>query len=135
MHQQSWLLLAVAAVGTLASPVEPRASKLTVPLKHKVAPNAVSPKSLVQKGRARLANVNNEDAALHFNVDASSGVLINEDVSYIAPFKIGGTTYDLIVDTGCLLLFFLVSLLFIVSVVLTVWFISQQYVVRRAGPL
>ncbi|KAK0388277.1 hypothetical protein NLU13_4522 [Sarocladium strictum] len=95
MVHTTYILMALAAIGVIATPVTPRAKTLTVPLKHNN--NVKSLKGLVEKGQARLRNVN---GAVHLNNDVSSGTVINEDASYVAPVKIGGSTYDLIVDTG-----------------------------------
>jgi hypothetical protein len=96
MVYSTYLLMALAATGALSTPVAPRTKTLTVPLQH--ANNVKSIKGLVEKGQARIQKVN---GAVHLNNAVSSGTVINEDVSYVAPFKIGGTTYNLIVDTGC----------------------------------
>ncbi|KAL7892101.1 aspartic peptidase domain-containing protein [Trichoderma sp. SZMC 28014] len=90
--------LAVVATATaaLASPVKPSGKTVTLPLKR--VSNVKSAKSLVQKGQARLAKVNNVKTV--GNIDASSGSITNEDVSYVANVQIGDGTYSLIVDTG-----------------------------------
>lgn len=41
----------------------------------------------------------------------SSGVVTNEDVSYVAPVVIGGKTWELIVDTGCKSMFFTTNMM------------------------
>lgn len=91
--------LAVVATATaaLASPVKPSGKTVTLPVKR--VSNVKSAKSLVQKGHARLAKVNNVKTV--GNIDASSGSITNEDVSYVANVQIGDGTYSLIVDTGC----------------------------------
>lgn len=91
--------LAVVAVATtaLASPVKPSAKTIALPVKR--VNNVKSAKSLVQNGIARLNKVNGVKAI--GNIDASSGPVTNEDVSYVAAVTIGGKSYDLIVDTGC----------------------------------
>lgn len=95
MVHTTYLLMALAAIGVIAGPIQPRTKTLTVPV-HGVN-NVKSIKGLVEKGQARIQKVN---GAVHFNKDVSSGTVINEDVSYVAPLKIGGSTYNLIVDTG-----------------------------------
>ena len=93
------LVAAVAAVS--ASPVESRAKIATVPLTR--LSTVKSAKTLVEKGQARLRNFNGvKDAEVVER--ASSGAVTNEDVSYVAAVTIGGSSYDLIVDTGCTLL-------------------------------
>lgn len=95
MGYSTYLVMALAATSALATPVAPRAKTITVPVQLKN--NVKSVKNLVAQGQARIQKIN---GGVHFNKDASSGTVTNEDVSYIAPVKIGGTTYDLIVDTG-----------------------------------
>lgn len=91
--------LAVVATATaaLASPVKPSVKTVTLPVKR--VSTVKSAKSLVQKGQARLAKVNG--VKTFGNVDAASGSITNEDVSYVADVTIGNGTYSLIVDTGC----------------------------------
>lgn len=86
-------LLAVAATAVSASPIVPQAK--TAPLSLKRHSNISSVKNIVHKGKARISNVNGLAA------DVGSGTVTNEDVSYVAPVSIGGTTFQLIVDTGC----------------------------------
>ena len=89
-------LLAAAAVS--ASPVALQPRTAVLPLKH--VSNISSVKNIVAKGQARLNKVNGifaVDAA-----DVSSGSVTNEDVTYVAPVTIGGSTWQLIVDTGCM---------------------------------
>jgi hypothetical protein len=94
-------VLAAATAGSVsvsASPVsiEPREGKtVAVPLKH--VSNARSIKSLTSQGQARLNHYNNKGRGV-----VSSAPITNELVSYVAPVDIGGTTYSLIVDTGCM---------------------------------
>lgn len=90
----------LAAVAVSASPVAPLAKTVVLPLKH--VSNVSSVKNIVAKGHARINKVNGVfaiDAA-----DVSSGSVTNEDVTYVAPVTIGGSTWQLIVDTGCMLL-------------------------------
>lgn len=87
--------MALAASGALATPVAPRAKTLTVPVKHVSTVKDV--KTLVEKGQARLRKVNGD---VEFRKESSSGTVTNEDVSYVAAVTIGGSTYNLIVDTG-----------------------------------
>ena len=91
----------LAASAALASPIERQVKTAVLPLKH--VSNFTSVKNLVSKGQARLNKVNGV-AAIDAVSAVSSGSVTNEDVSYVAPVSIGGTTYDLIVDTGCMLL-------------------------------
>lgn len=93
-------ILSVAAVAVSAAPLEGRAETVVLPLKKHA--NVTSINNIVQKGRARISSINNDQAAPAARAaDASSGTVTNEDVSYVAPVTIGGTSYDLIVDTGC----------------------------------
>jgi hypothetical protein len=85
-------LLAAAAVS--ASPIELQPRTAVLPLKQ--VSNISSVKSIVGKGQARLNKIN--------GAEVSSGSVTNEDVSYVAPVSIGGSTWQLIVDTGCKLL-------------------------------
>ncbi|KAL6900054.1 aspartic peptidase domain-containing protein [Trichoderma evansii] len=91
--------LAVVATATvaLASPVKPSAKTVTLPVK-RVSNVKGSAKSIVQKGHARLNKINGVKAV--GKLDASSGSVTNDDVSYIAAVTIGDGTYNLIVDTG-----------------------------------
>lgn len=91
----------LAASTALASPIERQVKTAVLPLKH--VSNVTSVKNLVSKGQARLNKVNGV-AAIDAVSAVSSGSVTNEDVTYVAPVSIGGTTYDLIVDTGCTLL-------------------------------
>lgn len=93
-------LTLVAAVVS-ASPVKPQDKITALPLKH--VSNISSVKNIVQKGQARIQKCNGNPTA-QFNKDASSGAVTNDDVSYVAPVKIGSGTWELIVDTGCMLL-------------------------------
>jgi predicted aspartyl protease len=88
------LVTLLAASAALAAPVEERQAK-TVALPVKRVSNFSSVKNLVSKGQARLDKVNAAS-------EVSSGSVTNEDVSYVAAVTIGGTSYDLIVDTGCM---------------------------------
>lgn len=92
--------LTVAAVAVSAAPLESRAAAIALPLKKHS--NVTSINNIVQKGHARISSINGEQAAPAARaVDASSGTVTNEDVSYVAAVTIGGKSYDLIVDTGC----------------------------------
>lgn len=96
-------ILSVAAAAVSAAPLEPRAATVVLPLK--LHHNVTSIKNIVNKGSLRIDAINgNQGAAVARAADVSSGSVINEDVSYIAPVVIGSTTYDLIVDTGCMFL-------------------------------
>ena len=92
-------LTLAAAAAVSASPLEIRAKKAVLPLKH--VANVSSIKNIVQKGEARIRKINSEAGALS-HLDVSSGSVTNEDVSYVAPVVIGGKTWELIVDTGCM---------------------------------
>ncbi|KAL7933839.1 putative aspartic protease [Trichoderma chlorosporum] len=93
----SSLAIVAAATTALASPVKPSAKVATIPVKR--VNNVKSLKNVVQKGQARLNKVNGIKNAVGV-VDASSGSVTNEDVTYVASVTIGGSSYDLIVDTG-----------------------------------
>lgn len=93
----SAVLTLAAAAAVSASPVDIKAKKTVLPLKQ--VANVSSIKNIVQKGEARIHKINGQVSSSH--VDASSGSVTNEDVSYVAPVVIGGKTWDLIVDTGC----------------------------------
>lgn len=92
-------LMALAAAGVPASPIAYQAKTTVLSLKH--VSNIKSIKNIVAKGQARINKVNGVSAA-SATTDASSGSVTNEDQSYVAPVSIGGTTYQLIVDTGCM---------------------------------
>lgn len=92
-------LAMAAAVAVTASPVEPRAKTTVLPLKHFT--NITSVKNIVTKGQSRIRNINSGET-LQVKIDASSGAVTNDDVSYVAPVVIGGKTWELIVDTGCM---------------------------------
>lgn len=92
----SSLAVVAAASAALASPVKPSGKTVTLPVKR--VSNVKSAKNLVQKERARLDKINGVKTV---NVDAVSGPVTNELITYVAEVTIGGSTYDLIVDTGC----------------------------------
>lgn len=89
-------LLALAAATVSASPIEPRKAFTTLPLKH--VRNVSSIKNIVEKGKARIDKINGVSG---LTARTASGAVTNEDVTYVAPVIIGGTTWSLIVDTGC----------------------------------
>jgi hypothetical protein len=93
------LIALIAAAVVSASPVDLQARTAVLPLKH--VNSITSVKNLVDRGHARLNKVNGVSTASV--TEASSGAVTNEDVSYVAPVSIGGSTYQLIVDTGCML--------------------------------
>ncbi|KAM0258916.1 hypothetical protein ACHAQJ_003572 [Trichoderma viride] len=93
----SSLAIVAAATAALASPVKPNAKTAALPVKR--VSNVKSLKNVVQKGHARINKINGVEAAVG-NIDASSGSVTNEDVSYVASVSIGGKSFDLIVDTG-----------------------------------
>jgi hypothetical protein len=89
-------ILALAAATVSASPIETRAKTVTLPLKH--VRNVSSIKNIVEKGKARIDKINGVSSLV---ARTASGSVTNEDVTYVAPVIIGGTTWSLIVDTGC----------------------------------
>lgn len=99
----SCVAIVAAAAVALASPTKPNAKIGALSLKH--VSNVKSFKSIVQKGQARIQKINGVKFATR-NIDASSGPVTNEDVSYVASVNIGGQSWNLIVDTGCKLLLF-----------------------------
>jgi hypothetical protein len=88
-------ILALAAATVSASPIETRAKTVTLPLKH--VRNVSSIKNIVEKGKARIDKINGVSSLV---ARTASGSVTNEDVTYVAPVIIGGTTWSLIVDTG-----------------------------------
>lgn len=90
-------LVAAAAAGISASPIQPRGETTTLVVKQ--IQHVTSVKNLVANGRDRLEHYNNKKS--DGNRLASSGTVTNEDVTYVAPVNIGGATWQLIVDTGC----------------------------------
>lgn len=92
-------LLALAAAVS-SSPVERKSTTAVLPLKHSI--NVTDLKNIVNKGQARINKINGGVATRA--VAVNSGAVTNEDVSYVAPVVIGGKTWELIVDTGCMLL-------------------------------
>ena len=92
-------LLAIAAAAVSASPlaVERQAQTIVLPLTH--VSKFTSIKNIVNKGQQRLGAINAN--AVGPTPDVSSGSVTNEDVTYVAPVTIGGSTWQLIVDTGC----------------------------------
>jgi hypothetical protein len=91
-----FVALLVAAAAVSASPIAPQAKTVALSLKHHS--NVSSVKNIVHNGQARINKINGATAV----ADASSGPVTNEDVSYVAPVSIGGATWQLIVDTGCM---------------------------------
>jgi hypothetical protein len=89
--------VAAAAAGVSASPIQPRGEVTTLTVTQ--VQHVTSVKNLVANGRDRLDHYNNKKS--DGNKLVSSGTVTNEDVTYVAPVKIGGATYQLIVDTGC----------------------------------
>lgn len=91
------LIIAAAVMAVTASPVAPReASTVKVPLTRHT--RVTSAQNLVNSGHAFINKINGEHTV--GNVDANSGSVTNEDVTYVAPVVIGGKTWQLIVDTG-----------------------------------
>lgn len=99
MHLHAGLALAVAAATVSASPIERQVQGVTLPLTH--VNNAQTMKSIVDSGKARIQAMNDKGLS-KISERQSSGSITNEDVSYVAPVSIGGRTYQLIVDTGCM---------------------------------
>lgn len=93
----------VSAAPAAAPPAPAEEMKPAVILSMKHAMNVTSIKNLVAKGQARLNKIN---GGADIVARDGSGTVINDISSYLAPMSIGGKTWDLIVDTGCMLLFF-----------------------------
>ncbi|KAN0114542.1 putative cathepsin E [Hyaloscypha variabilis] len=89
-------LLAVAASAVSATPVKRQSKVAVLPLTH--VSTVTSIKNIVAKGQARINAINSHHVGA--TPDVGSGSVTNEDVSYVAAVSIGGTTYQLIVDTG-----------------------------------
>lgn len=94
----------VSAAPAAAPPAPAEEMKPAVILSMKHAMNVTSIKNLVAKGQARLNKIN---GGADIVARDGSGTVINDISSYLAPMSIGGKTWDLIVDTGCMLLFLL----------------------------
>lgn len=92
------LALVAAAAAVSASPVASGAKSIQVPVTQHS--NVKTMKKLVERGQARIANINNEGKTGVTN-GVTSGTVTNEDVSYVASVSIGGKAWSLIVDTGC----------------------------------
>lgn len=92
----------VSAAPATAPPAPAEEMKPAVILSMKHAMNVTSIKNLVAKGQARLNKIN---GGADIVARDGSGTVINDISSYLAPMSIGGKTWDLIVDTGCMLLF------------------------------
>lgn len=93
----------VSAAPATAPPAPAEEMKPAVILSMKHAMNVTSIKNLVAKGQARLNKIN---GGADIVARDGSGTVINDISSYLAPMSIGGKTWDLIVDTGCMLLLF-----------------------------
>lgn len=93
----------VSAAPAAAPPAPAEEMKPAVILSMKHAMNVTSIKNLVAKGQARLNKIN---GGADIVARDGSGTVINDISSYLAPMSIGGKTWDLIVDTGCTLVFF-----------------------------
>jgi hypothetical protein len=92
--------LTLAAAAVSASPVERQTKTTVLPLKH--VSNVTSVKNIVNRGQQRISAINGvQSAAVGPSPDVSSGSVTNEDVTYVAPVKVGSSTWQLIVDTGC----------------------------------
>ncbi|KAK0108851.1 hypothetical protein ONS96_002691 [Cadophora gregata f. sp. sojae] len=90
------LVIAAAISVASASPIERETKRAVLPLRRNV--NVSSIKNVVQKGQDRIAAINGVESLVVKR--QSSGVVTNEDVTYVAPVVIGGRTWELIVDTG-----------------------------------
>lgn len=99
----------VSAAPATAPPAPAEEMKPAVILSMKHAMNVTSIKNLVAKGQARLNKIN---GGADIVARDGSGTVINDISSYLAPMSIGGKTWDLIVDTGCMLLFFFLLYVF-----------------------
>lgn len=93
----------VSAAPAAAPPAPAEEMKPAVILSMKHAMNVTSIKNLVAKGQARLNKIN---GGADIVARDGSGTVINDLSSYLAPMSIGGKTWDLIVDTGCMLFSF-----------------------------
>lgn len=93
----------VSAAPAAAPPAPAEEMKPAVILSMKHAMNVTSIKNLVAKGQARLNKIN---GGADIVARDGSGTVINDISSYLAPMSIGGKTWDLIVDTGCMLFLF-----------------------------
>jgi hypothetical protein len=88
-------LLAITATVVLASsPVDRQAKIGAVSLKY--VSKVTSIKNVVHGGKARINHINGA------TLDVGSGPIINYDIFYLAPVSIGGTTWQLIVETACM---------------------------------
>ena len=94
--------IAIAAVAVAAAvsavPVESQAKSAILPLTRVSNINS-SIKNLIGRGQSRINAINGVHTRPH--PDVITDPATNEDVFYVAPIKIGGTTWNLIVDTGC----------------------------------
>ncbi len=91
-------LLAITATTVLALPVEYQAKIGAISLKR--VSNVTLIKNVVYGGLARIDKFNGATSYV------SSGLVINYDICYVAPVSIGGKTWQLIVDTGCMSLLY-----------------------------
>lgn len=96
----SLAIAALAGAVVSASPVDSRVKPVILPVRQ--VTNVKSIRNIVEKGQSRIKKINNPSNAKDFsNDEVSSGAVTNEDVSYVASVDIGGSTWELIVDTGC----------------------------------
>lgn len=100
MFSKAPLVIAAAAAAVSASPIAPRDATIVLPVAKHSFVTSIS--NIVARGQAVINKINGGTSL--GNVDASSGPVTNEDVSYVAAVEIGSGTYSLIVDTGCTLL-------------------------------
>jgi hypothetical protein len=92
-------LLTITAAVVLASPVERQAQTAVLSLKR--VSYVTSIKNIIDRGQARINAINGIQAA-GADPGGSSGSATNEDVVYVAAVSIGGITWQLAVDTGCM---------------------------------
>ena len=94
------LAVTAAAAIVSAGPAELHARSAALPLAR--VSNVQSIRNLVRRDQSRIAAANRVRSAatpMVISVPAT-----NQDVFYTVPISIGGTTWTLLVDTGCKLL-------------------------------
>lgn len=91
-------LVAAAAVGGLASPHQRRAAPFNVDLKY--YHSGANMADIVRHDRARIEAMNSKSKSKSGS-SAHSGSVTNVVDTYLAAVKIGGKTWNLLVDTGC----------------------------------
>ncbi|USW48075.1 Putative aspartic peptidase A1 family, aspartic peptidase, active [Septoria linicola] len=93
---KSSLALVAAAAVVSSAPVKQEAN-VVLPVKRVATFTSI--KSVVEKGQNKISKINSHGVGLAGRA-TSSGVVTNEDVTYVAPVSIGSNTWQLIVDTG-----------------------------------